>query len=44
MADCRRLDSLKWNPLTRLMKGDEIKSLSEHCELVKGRQDSLDGP
>ncbi|HEY6669612.1 MAG TPA: hypothetical protein VI075_01615 [Methyloceanibacter sp.] len=43
-AVCQRFESLKWNPLTRLLKGDEIKSLTEHCELIKGRQESLQGP
>ena len=43
-ADCQRVESFKWNPLTRLLKGDEIKSLTEHCELIKGRQESLQGP
>ena len=44
MADCQRVESLTWNPLTRLLKGDEIKSLAEHCELIRSRQDSLEGP
>jgi hypothetical protein len=30
--------------LVRLLRGDEIKSLAEHCELIKARQDALDGP
>ena len=44
MADCRKVDSLKWNPLTRLLKGDAIKSLTEQCELIEQRQGSLQGP
>ena len=44
MADGQRVESLKWNPITRLLKGDEIKSLAEHCELIKSRQDALEGP
>ena len=43
-ADCRRVERFRWNPLTRLLRGDEIKSLTEHCELIKGRQESLQGP
>src|SRR5512141_2836360 len=43
-ADCRRVERFKWNPLTQLLRGDEIKSLTEHCELIKGRQESLQGP
>ncbi len=44
VADCQRLKSLRWNPLTRLMKGDELKTLTEHCELIEERQKSLQGP
>jgi hypothetical protein len=44
MADCQRVESFKWNPLARLLKGDEIKSLTEHCELIKARHDALQGP
>jgi hypothetical protein len=44
VADCDRVDSLAWNPLTRLFKGDELKSLREHCELIRARQASLQGP
>ena len=32
------------DPLTRLLKGDEIKSLTEQCELIGERQKSLQGP
>jgi hypothetical protein len=44
MAQCDRLYWLQINPLARLLRGDEIKSLAEHCELIEGRQDSLQGP
>jgi hypothetical protein len=44
MAQCNRLYWLKINPLARPLRGDEIKSLAEHCELIEGRQDSLRGP
>jgi hypothetical protein len=27
-----------------LLKGDEVKALTEHCELIKSRQDALEGP
>jgi hypothetical protein len=43
-AQCNRLYWLKIDPLARLLRGDEIKSLAEHCELIEGRQDSLQGP
>ena len=32
------------NPLTRVLKGDEIKSLTEQCELIEERQKSMQGP
>jgi len=44
MADCRRVEGFKWNPLVTLLKGDEVKALTEHCELIKSRQDALEGP
>jgi hypothetical protein len=31
-------------PFGRPLRGDEIKSLAEHCELIKARPDALDGP
>jgi hypothetical protein len=42
--ECGRMARLEANPLARLLRGDEIKSLAEHCELIKARQDALDGP
>ena len=44
MIQCNRVASLQANPISRLLRGDEIKSLADHCELIKGRQDSLEGP
>ncbi len=44
MAACSRLPSLQWNPLARLMRGDEIAMLAEHCELLAARQQALSGP
>ena len=44
MNECGRVARLEANPLARLLRGDEIKSLAEHCELIKARQDALDGP
>ncbi len=44
MIQCGRVAWLQANPLARLLRGDEIKSLAEHCELIKSRQDALDGP
>ena len=31
------------NPLARLMRGDEIAMLAEHCELLEARQQALSG-
>jgi len=44
MADCRRVERFKWNPLAQILKGDEIKSLAEHCELIKSRREAVQGP
>jgi hypothetical protein len=44
MIQCNRVASLQANPLARLLRGDEIKSLAQHCELIKSRQDTLQGP
>jgi hypothetical protein len=44
MIQCDRVASLQANPLARLLRGDEIKSLAEHCDLIKSRQDALQGP
>lgn len=44
MIQCGRVASLQANPLARLLRGDEIKSLAEHCDLIKSRQDALQGP
>ena len=44
MVQCDRVASLRQNLLARLLRGDEIKSLAEHWELIKSRQDTLHGP
>ena len=44
MSACTRLQSLQWNPLARLMRGDEIAMLAEHCELLEARQQAISGP
>ena len=44
MSACTRLQSLQWNPLARLKRGDEIAMLAEHCELLEARQQALSGP
>lgn len=44
MIQCDRVASLQANPIARLLRGDEIKSLADHCELIKARQDALEGP
>jgi hypothetical protein len=44
MAVCRRVPALQWNPVSRLLRGEEIKSLAEYSEMLKARQDALHGP
>jgi hypothetical protein len=44
MSACARLPSLQWNPLARLLRGDEIAMLAERCELLEARQQALSGP
>jgi hypothetical protein len=44
MALCGRVATLQWNPVSLLLRGDEIKSLAEYCEMLKARQDALHGP
>ncbi|MET0687966.1 MAG: hypothetical protein ABWY38_02020 [Methyloceanibacter sp.] len=44
MSACTHLQSLQWNPLARLMRGDAIAMLAEHCELLEARQQALSGP
>ena len=43
-ADCRRVGGLAANPLALYLRGAEIKSLSESCDLIKARQEALSGP
>jgi hypothetical protein len=43
-VECDRIWSLSANPFARLSRGDEIKELSGHCDMLKARQDALEGP
>jgi hypothetical protein len=44
MIECDRIGRLRANPFARLSRGDEIKELSGHCDMLKARQDALEGP
>lgn len=44
MNDCARVAELEANPVARAFKGDEIGALRQHCDLIKARQDALQGP
>ena len=44
MVVCGRLTTLQWNPIARMLRGDEIAALAEHCELIEARQRALSGP
>ena len=44
MNDCVRVAELEANPVARAFKGDEIGALRQHCDLIKARQDALQGP
>ena len=43
MVDRERVARLQANPIAQLLKSGATKS-AEHCELIKSRQDSLEGP
>jgi hypothetical protein len=44
MKDCDRVASLEGNPIAQFARGDDLKALSEQCDLIKTRFDSLQGP
>jgi hypothetical protein len=44
MIECDRIWRLGANPIARLSRGDEIKELSGHCDMLKARQEALEGP
>jgi hypothetical protein len=41
---CRRVASLEANPISRLLRDNEIKALTERCELIESRRQALQGP
>jgi hypothetical protein len=43
-SDCSRVASLAKNPIARYLRGDEIKSLGDRCDLIKARLASVEGP
>ena len=44
MADCDRIARLEANPVARYFAGPELAGLSERCELIRDRFNSLEGP
>ena len=44
MNDCARVAQLEANPIARIFKGDEIGALRQHCDLIKARQEAMQGP
>jgi hypothetical protein len=44
MIECNRIWGLSGNPIARMSRGDEIKELSGHCDMLKARQEALKGP
>jgi hypothetical protein len=43
-GDCERVAGLAKNPISRYLRGDAIKSLSDRCDLIKARLASTEGP
>ncbi len=41
---CGRVGALKSNPIARLFRGDELKTLGDRCDLIKARLASVEGP
>lgn len=41
---CQRVDRLRSNPIARLFKSEAVAALAEQCELIKARQNALQGP
>src|SRR5215471_17702591 len=44
LSACERLAGLAKNPISRYLRGDAIKSLSDRCALIKARLGSVEGP
>ena len=43
-GDCDRVSGLAKNPISRYLRGDAIKALSDRCALIKARLGSVEGP
>ncbi len=43
-SDCSMVETLAKNPIARYLRGDDIKSLGERCDLIKARLGSVEGP
>jgi hypothetical protein len=44
VADCARVESLKSNLIAKVFKDKALAALTERCDLIKSRHDSLEGP
>jgi hypothetical protein len=44
LSDCERVAGLVGNPISRYLRGNAIKSLSDRCDLIKARLASTEGP
>lgn len=42
-TSCGRADELKSNLIARYFRGNQLKTLSDHCELIKARLGSVEG-
>ena len=43
-SNCDRVAGLVKNPISRYLRGDAIKALSDRCDLIKARLASVEGP
>jgi hypothetical protein len=43
-SDCERVAGLAKNPMSRYLRGNAIKDLSDRCDLIKARFASTEGP
>jgi hypothetical protein len=43
-SDCERVAGLAKNPISRYLRGNAIKNLSDRCDLINARLASVEGP
>lgn len=44
LSDCTNVAGLAKNPISRYLRGNDIKSLGDRCDLIKARLGSVEGP